>query len=592
MLKNLEQTWDLDVFFPGGSASPEFAGFLQELERDLEAVAVVVGSELESLEDWVTLLNRVQDVGSRLRHAGAFVSCLNAQNVADGGAQILTGRIQQLNAANASVLTSLDEAITALPDATWQELLNSAELAPLAFNLQERRERAGQMLAPEQEKLVNSLSVNGYHGWSQLYNLVSGSLTIPIEQDGKTVHLSAGQAANRMVNADRNVRQHVFERWEEAWAGIADKCALALNSLAGYRLNLYAARGWDNVLQEPMEQNRMRLETLEAMWSAVSSSRPRLVQYLQRKQELLGLSGLSWHDINAPLGSSDTRLTYDQAAQFVVEQFNNFNPEMAEFATKAFHERWIESEDRPGKRAGGFCTSFPMAKQSRIFVTFSGTMGNLSTLAHELGHGYHQQLMNDLPPMAQRYAMNVAETASTFAELLALDAAAELATDEQERLSLIDDKMQRSVALLMNIQSRFLFETSFYAERKQGMVSVPRLNELMVAAQKEAFADSLDEYHPHFWASKLHFYNTGVPFYNFPYTFGYLFSAGVYAQAREEGAAFRSKYAALLQDTGRMRVEDLAMQHLGVDISKPEFWQGAIDFVMADLDEFLRLTAK
>lgn len=592
MLKNLEQTWDLDVFFPGGSASLEFAGFLQELERDLEAVAVVVGSELESLDDWVTLLNRAQDVGSRLRHAGAFVSCLNAQNVTDGGAQILTGRIQQLNAANASVLTSLDEAITALPDATWQELLNSAELAPLAFNLQERRERAGQMLGPEQEKLVNSLSVNGYHGWSQLYNLVSGSLTIPIERDGKTVYLSAGQAANRMVNADRSVRQHVFERWEEAWAGIADTCALALNSLAGYRLNLYAARGWDNVLQEPMEQNRMRLETLEAMWSAVSNSRPRLVEYLQRKQELLGLPGLSWHDINAPLGSSDTRLTYDQAAQFVVEQFHKFNPEMAEFATKAFHERWIESEDRSGKRAGGFCTSFPLAKQSRIFVTFSGTMGNLSTLAHELGHGYHQQLMNDLPPMAQRYAMNVAETASTFAELLALDAAAELATDEQECLSLIDDKMQRSVALLMNIQSRFLFETSFYAERKQGLVSVPRLNELMVAAQQEAFANSLSEYHPHFWASKLHFYNTGVPFYNFPYTFGYLFSAGVYAQARVEGAAFRSKYAALLQDTGRMRVEDLAKQHLGVDISQPEFWQGAIDFVMADLDEFLRLTAK
>lgn len=592
MLKNLEQTWDLDVFFTGGSKSPEFADFLRELEQDLQTVAEAVACKRSDLEDWVELLTEIQDIGNRLRHASAFVSCLNAQNVKDAEAQLLTGRIQQLNAANASVLTSLDEEITGLPEAAWNELLSSGELAPIAFNLQERRERAGQMLPPEQEKLVNSLSVNGYHGWSQLYNLVSGRLTIPIEQDGKTIHLSAGQAANRMSHADRGIRQHVFERWEEAWGSIADSCALALNNLAGYRLNLYAARGWDNVLQEPMEQNRMRLETLEAMWSAVDSRKPRLVEYLRRKQELLGLSGLSWHDISAPLGSSDTRLTYDQAAQFVVEQFNKFNPEMADFATKAFRERWIESEDRPGKRAGGFCTSFPMAKQSRIFVTFSGTMGNLSTLAHELGHGYHQHLMNDLPPMAQRYAMNVAETASTFAEMIALDAAADLANDEQERLSLIDDKMQRSVALLMNIQSRFLFETRFYAERKQGMVSVARLNELMVAAQKDAHADSLSEYHPHFWASKLHFYNTSVPFYNFPYTFGYLFSAGVYAQARAEGAAFRSKYAALLQDTGRMRVEDLAMRHLGVDISQPDFWQGAIDFVTADLDEFLRLTAK
>ena len=590
MLKNLEQTWDLDVFFPGGSKSPEFAAFLQELEQELHTVADLVVRKRSSLQDWVELLTDIQTIGNHLRHASAFVACLNAQNVKDAEAQLLAGRIQQLAAANASVLTSLDEAITALPEATWGELLQSPELAPLAFNLQERRERAAQMLAPEQEKLVNSLSVDGYHGWSQLYSQVSGHLTIPIEQDGKTVYLSAGQAANRMSHADRSVRQHVFERWEKAWASIADSCALALNHLAGYRLNLYEARGWDNVLQEPMEQNRMRLETLQAMWSAVDSRKPRLVKYLERKQALLGLSGLSWHDVTAPIGHSDTRLTYDQAAPFVVEQFNNFNPEMADFAARAFRERWIESEDRPGKRAGGFCTSFPLAGQSRIFVTFSGSMGNLSTLAHELGHGYHQHLMNELPPLSQRYAMNVAETASTFAELIALDAATELATNEQERLSLIEDKLQRSVALLMNIQARFLFETRFYAERKQGMVSVPRLNELMVAAQKQAFSDSLCEYHPHFWASKLHFYNTNVPFYNFPYTFGYLFSAGVYARAREEGAAFRSKYAALLQDTGRLRVEDLAMRHLGVDISRPEFWEKSVDFVTADLDEFLRLT--
>ncbi len=592
MLKNLEQRWDLDVFFPGGSKSPQFAEFLQSLEQDLQKAAQVVADLGESLPDWLTAINLVQDLGKRLRHASAFVACLNAQNVKDTDAQVLTGRVQQLNAANASVLTSLDEKISALPEEKWNQLLAEPELGPIAFNLQERRLRASQMLPPEQEKLVNSLSVNGYHGWSQLYNLVAGNLVIPVEHEGKTLHLSAGQAANWMSHADRNVRQHVFERWEQAWASIADSCALALNNLAGYRLNLYAARRWENVLQEPMEQNRMRLETLEAMWSAVESRRPRLVQYLERKRELLGLPGLSWHDVNAPLGSSDTRLTYDQAAAFIVDQFDKFDPEMAQIAIKAFKERWIESEDRPGKRAGGFCTSFPVAKQSRIFVTFSGTMGNLATLAHELGHCYHQHLMNELPPMAQRYAMNVAETASTFAELITMDAAADAATDEKERLSLIDDKMQRAVALLMNIQCRFLFETRFYEERKQGMVSVSRLNELMVEAQKEAFADSLSEYHPHFWASKLHFYNTNVPFYNFPYTFGYLFSAGVYRQAKEEGAAFRSKYAALLQDTGRMRVEDLAMRHLGVDISKPEFWQGAIDFVTADLEEFLRLTAK
>ncbi len=591
MQKDLKQTWDLDAIFPGGSSSPQFADFLQQLAQDIAALSKDVQGD-QSLADWGALVARVQDVAKRQRHAGAFVSCLGAQNVKDQQAQILGGKVKQLAAAFASVMTALDKQISAISDVAWQEMLHSPALESIAYNLNERRERAKEMLAPEQETLVNSLSVDGYHGWTDLYNLVSGRLTVPVEEAGKVVQLSAGQAANRMSHPDRAVRERIGAAWEEAWAGIADHCALALNHLAGYRLNLYAERGWDSVLTEPCRINRMSVDTLNAMWSAVNSKRPRLATYLRRKQELLGVDGLSWNDIGAPIGSSATKLTYDQAAEFIVDQFGKFNPEMADFAIKAFEQRWIESEDRPGKRAGGFCTTFPVKQQSRIFVTFSGSMGNLATLAHELGHGYHQHIMNELPPLAQQYAMNVAETASTFAEMITFDAALKHAADEQEKLSLIEDKLHRAVSLLMNIQSRFLFETSFYAERKQGMVSVKRLNELMVAAQKEAFADMLTEYHPHFWASKLHFYNTGVPFYNFPYTFGFLFSAGVYAKALEDGPAFRQKYVDLLRDTGRMQVEDLAKQHLGVDLTQPAFWQKSIDFVMSDLDEFLRLTSK
>ncbi len=336
--------------------------------------------------------------------------------------------------------------------------------------------------------------------------------------------------------------------------------------------------------------NRMTLETLNTMWSTIDANKDRLVAYLQRKRELLGLEKLGWQDISAPIGQSHSKLTYDQAATFIVEQFGRFSPRMAEFATMAFNNRWLEAEDRPGKRMGGFCTGFPEKKQSRIFVTFSGTMGNMATVAHELGHGYHQSIMQDMPPMTRHYAMNVAETASTFAEMIVADAAVKHAPTQEEKLSLMEDKLQRAVALLMNIQARFLFETRFYAERKQGLVPVKRLNELMLQAQKDAFKDALDLYHPHFWASKLHFYNTGVPFYNFPYTFGFLFSAGVYAKAMEVGVGFEEDYANLLRDTGRMQVEDLAQRHLGVDLTKPAFWQSAIDLVLVDFDEFMKLT--
>jgi len=240
------------------------------------------------------------------------------------------------------------------------------------------------------------------------------------------------------------------------------------------------------------------------MWAAIDASKDRLATYLDRKRRMLGLKQLGWQDVDAPVGETSAKLTYDEAANFIVTHFGKVSPRMAQLAGKAFEDRWIESEDRPGKRMGGFCTNFPDKSQSRIFVTFSGTLSNTATVAHELGHAYHQHVMNDLAPFNQQYAMNVAETASTFAEMVVADAALNSARSPEEKLVLLEDKLHRAVTLLMNIQCRFLFETRFYEERAKGIVSVERLNALMEGAQKDAFAGVLGRYHPHFWASKLH----------------------------------------------------------------------------------------
>lgn len=589
----LNQNWDLESIFPGGSESKEYMAYLEALDADIKSLyAKVSGEGATSVDGWVSLLRDVQNVAMRLRHASAFVGCLNAQNVKDDKAKILAGKVRVISAAYASVMTHLDKHIIGMEDAQWKVLVEDKALEELRFNLEERRRRAREKMSTELETLVNDLSIDGYHGWSTLYDTVVGRMSIEIEENGKTVALSPGQTENKMKSPNREFRQHIFERWEQAWAKEADFCALALNNLAGFRVNLYRHRGWSDVLYEPLDYNRMQAETLEAMWSTINRNKDRLVRFLNRKKELLGTDKLSWHDVTAPIGSSGTKMSFDEAAAFIVGQFRRFNPEMADFTQACFDNRWVEAEDRPGKRPGAFCTTFPDKKESRVFMTFSGTMNNVATLAHELGHAYHQSVMNELPPMAQQYAMNVAETASTFAEVTVGDAAVRYAKTPQEKAVLIEDKLQRAVTLLMNIQARFLFETRFYAERKKGLVSKQRLNELMVEAQKEAYANALDEYHPHFWAAKLHFYNTGVPFYNFPYTFGYLFATGVYAQAMNEGPSFAKKYDDLLRDTGRMRVEDLAMRHLGVDITKPDFWQSAIDSALAELDEFIALTEK
>jgi pepF/M3 family oligoendopeptidase len=483
-----------------------------------------------------------------------------------------------------------DSQILAVPEDEWKQIVAAEAVKPLAYNLNERRERAKKLLPTEQETLVNELSVDGYQGWSEMYDLVTGRMSVAVEDKGKPATISPGQLANRMTDPDPDVRSYLMQKWEEAWTKEADLCALALNHLAGFRLALYRKRGWDSFLMEPLEINRMSQETLDTMWDTINKNKDRLVAYMNRKKQYLGLSKFGWQDYNAPVGKAESKMTYDQAADFIVDKFGKVSGKMASVATRAFNERWIESEDRPGKRMGGFCTSFPESRQSRIFVTFSGTLGNVSTVAHEIGHAFHQSVMNDLPPMAQQYAMIVAETASTFSELVVADAAVKAAGSREEKILLIDDHLAMAVQLLMNIQARFLFETRFYEARKKGVVSVDRLNQIMLDAQKEAFAGALDLYHPTFWASKLHFYNTGVPFYNFPYTFGFLFAAGVYAKAKEEGPAFEAKYVNLLRDTGRMRVENLAKTHIGADLTKPAFWQAALDSVLAGLPEYLEMT--
>ena len=591
----LSQTWDLDVFFPGGSGSPEFRAFLDELaarvtrlQEQLEA-AQVPASPAE-LDGWTPLIVECQELVRRLRQAGAFVSCLQAQSMSDQEAKLLQGRVSQIAAAFGNATTLLDHQLSQLSDEVFAALLARPEFADVAYPLQERRARAAMQMDPARESLAGDLAVDGYHAWGRLYNELVARIQIPWEEDGKTVYLSAGQAANKLLDPDRAVRTKLFPLWEQAWSEQADLIAEALNHLAGFRIQLYKNRGWDSILAEPLENNRMKAETLEVMWEVIDRNKPIFVEYLNRKARLFGLEKLAWHDVGAPVGGAAAKISYEEAADFIVEHFGRFSPDMAQFARKAFRDRWIEAEDRPGKRPGGFCTSFPLSGQSRIFMTFAGTASNVATLAHELGHAYHQSVMNDLPQLAQGYAMNVAETASTFAEMLVADAAVRAAGSDDERLPLLADKAERAVAFFMNIHARFLFETRFYAERQKGLVPVARVNELMVEAQKEAFCDALSEYHPHFWASKLHFYLTAQPFYNFPYTFGFLFSSGVYARALEEGPAFARRYVELLRDTGRMRVEDLAAKHLGVDLTKPDFWQAAVDVSVADVRQFLALT--
>lgn len=589
------EVWDLDVFFKGGSESPQLrehlnttTKMLKELRNDVEQFKVP--SSGDQAEEVAELIEKLKNTAMNLQEAGAVIGCLAAQDTTDKKAVLLGSEIASLRANLSTSLLKLQQTLTKTEENVWSELLKSDQLSPFTFVLNEWRVKAKLLLSEEEEILVTALGVDGYHAWGELYDALIGEMKVKVKLGGEEKELSVGQANNLSSDPDAHVRKDAFDALESAFEQKEDFFAKTLNHLAGFRLAVYEKRGWDQVLSEPLQINRMKQETLDAMWDVITAYKQPFVDYLNQKAKILGKEKMNWYDLDAPITSSTQKISYQEGAEFILKHFAKFGQELTSMAKTALEDGWVEAEDRPNKQPGGYCTGMPLSNQSRIFMTYSGTMSNVSTLAHELGHAFHSYALRPVHWMNRLYAMGVAETASTFAEMIVADAAVKEAGTPEEKLSLLEDKIQRSVAFFMNIHARFLFETRFYEERKKGIVSASRLNELMEEAQREAYGGALDVAHPHFWASKMHFYITGVPFYNFPYTFGYLFSLSIYAKALEEGSNFEEKYIALLRDTAVMTVEDLALKHLGEDVTQRAFWEKGVQLCVKDVEEFLTLT--
>lgn len=591
--------WDLESIFPGGSDSEKLKQRMAQLSKEIHAYhqAVTTWAPTSDTTDaLVQLLQQAEIISNGFGQCSSFINALLSSNVNDSKAKILSGELYSKLPEYQLASTIFSKKLTEIADDTWAEQMATPELATVAFRLTEIRRDGNELLSEAEENIINTLKLDGLNAWSEHYDTIVASITIPFAQeDGTEIQLSAGQAFNKMMgDPDAAVRQELFEKWEQAWRAKADLFADTLNHLDGFRLSSQKLHGVENYLKEPLEYNRLKQETLDTMWATIQQNKQPIVDFLTRKAQLFGKEKMDWQDQDAPiiLGEMQERTySFDAAAEFIVANFQKFSPKMSEFAQLAFDNAWIEAEDRPGKRPGGYCTSLPETQESRIFMTYSNSVNEVATLAHELGHAFHSSVLWDLPSLNQDYAMNVAETASTFAELIVADATLKEAKTKEEKINLLDAKMQNAIAMFMNIHTRYIFENNFYQARQKGLVSSEQITEMMVAAQKESYLDSLGTYHPHFWAAKLHFFIDDVPFYNFPYTFGYLFSMGIYAYANQKGANFEDEYIALLRDTASMTTEDLAQKHLQVDLTKPDFWQAGIDMVLNDINEFMALTA-
>ncbi len=574
--------WDLEPLFSGGAEGPAYLEAVTETEakvEDLLSRADALPALPEQLNAWTTWLVDAERLSTQAHQISTFAHCCFCEDVTNKAGERAAARSGALWNRFSRAWVPVQDAIARGSRQGFDALIARPEIVEQLPKLLRMREQGHLLLPLGEQALATELSRDGIGAWSRMYDSISGRLTVQLGEES----LSAGQAQNRLGSQDPSVRDQAYEGLQEAWTSSEDDCARALTHIVGARQTINDRRGLDE-LADTLAANRLERASLDAMLEASRRAQPILLRYLKLKAKLLGVDQMSWEDLSAPLPSTAAKQDWPQAESFVMTHFGAYHPELQDFAGRAFSEHWIEAEDRGGKRPGGWCAFAPAIAQSRIFMTHGGTFRSTVTLAHELGHAYHNHVTADLPPSQRAIPSTLAETASIFAESLVRDAALRAAKDGESKRSMLDARLMAGVSFLMNIPMRYDFERALYRLRRKGPFDPAELREEIVGIQKSWYGDSLERYDPSFWCAKLHFYIGGRSFYNYPYTYGYLFAQLVYRQVLERGPEAHQDYIELLRRTGWQGGEDLAMETLGLDLRDPETWWQAIAPLEDDLN--------
>lgn len=467
------------------------------------------------------------------------------------------------------------------------DITKDSFLAEYRYYFEEAKKDATHLLSDELEEVLAKMSISGGKAWSQLFDFMWSSAQG--EYKGEVVTLS--EIRGKAYDSDAEVRKSAYEAELKMYDAIKEPIAFSLNHIKKEVLTTSQLRGFESPLAHTLEASRMSRETLDALLEAIREYLPNFRKYLRHKAALLGHeNGLPFYDLFAPVGNSSRTFTVEESKDYLIENFKTFSADLAEMTEEFFDKHYIDFYPRKGKVGGAFCANLPMIKQSRVLTNFTGSLSDVVTLAHELGHAYHGLHIENHRPLNQDYSMPVAETASTFNENIIMNTAIKEASNE-EKIALIESQLQDTTQIIVDIYSRYLFESAVFENREQSFMFSKDLEEMMLSAQKEAYGDGLDQsyLHPYMWACKPHYYSTGLSFYNFPYAFGGLFSKGLYAIYQEQPEGFVEKYQELLRATTVSSVEDTA-KVLGVDVSTPEFWKKALAEVAESIEAFIALT--
>ncbi len=584
---SMNETWDLSVFY-NGFQDPA-------LRRDIDSVKEVL-TGMDAL-----LATRQPDTAKLEAMVASLEKCNNLLNSAFGFVQLTLAA----DANNADALRYLDEMSNLMVDVSLAQskcvryvggvqdldgcIKGSPALQSNAFVLREMAEQAAHMLPADMEKWMLRMSLNGGDAFSKLRDRLMGSHTV--ELDGKNLPLPA--VRGMAYDPDPAVRKAAYEAELASYKKVETPMAYCLGCIKGEAITMCEAKGYPDNLTQQLMESRMDRQTLDALWTAVREALPDFRRYMKAKANLLGhKNGLPFYDLFAPVGKASRQYTIEQAHDLLVSTFHQVNPEMGRFIDHAFNNRWIDLYPREGKEGGAFCAGFHDKKISRVLTNFVGSFSDVSTIAHELGHGWHNHCLESKPVLMAEPPMPLAETASIFNETL-LSNVVRATADDDFRFALLENSLMEATQTVVDIYSRFLFESAVFEARKTHIPTAAELNQMMLDAQEAAYGDGLDPdvRHPGMWICKSHYYSVGLHFYNFPYAFGLLFGLGVFRKYQQEGASFMPKYDALLASCGSGKVADVSAS-VGIDVRSADYWRSALDVIRAEVDEFILLCDK
>lgn len=583
----MNETWDLSVFYQDFQ-DPAF-------RRDIDEVkALIAGTDelltadkadTAKLEDMLAALTRSYNLFS---HAFGFVQLTLS---ADSSHADALRYLDELSNLMVDVELSQSKCVRYVGSVSDLEgcIARSETLRAHAFLLKEMAGKASHMLPADMEKWMLRMSLNGAEAFSKLRDRLMGGHTV--EMDGKTLPLPAVRGL--AYDPDPAVRKAAYEAELASYKKVETPMAYCLGCIKGEAITMCELKGYTDNLTQQLTESRMDPETLDALWTAVKEALPDFRRYLKAKATLLGhRNGLPFYDLFAPVGKASRQYTIQEAHDLLVDTFNQVNPEMGAFIDHAFNNRWIDLYPREGKEGGAFCAGFHDMGISRVLTNFVGSFSDVSTIAHELGHGWHNHCLERVPVLMADAPMPLAETASIFNETLLSNVVRKNA-DENFRFVLLENSLMEATQTVVDIYSRFLFESAVFEARKTHIPTADELNRMMLDAQEAAYGDGLDPdvRHPGMWICKSHYYNVGLHFYNFPYAFGLLFGLGVFRRYQQEGPSFMPRYDALLATCGSGKVADVAAS-VGIDVRSADYWRGALDVIRSEVDEFVRLCEK